>query len=355
MPFERPSLRDLVTQIEADIETRLPGADARAPRSVLNVLARVSAGGLHSLYGYMAWLAEQILPDTAEREQLDRHGAIWGLTRKPAVAATGTVTFTGSAGTIPAGTLLRRSDGATYATTASAVIDGGIATATVTAEAAGAAGNAVAGTSLALVTPIAGVNTEATVAAEGLVLGSDEESDSSLRGRLVARIQAPPHGGARHDYEAWATAQNAHGVPVTRAWVFPQELGIGTVTVRIMTDGATADGIPDAAAVATVQAYVDSVRPVTAEVFVVAPTPAPLTVEIAGLSPDTAAVRAAIEAELRDLIRREAEPGGTILLSHIREAISISAGEADHVLVSPAADVMHGTGEIATFGGVTWS
>ncbi|MDX9862130.1 MAG: hypothetical protein RBS99_14555, partial [Rhodospirillales bacterium] len=63
----------------------------------------------------------------------------------------------------------------------------------------------------------------------------------------------------------------------------------------------------------------------------------------------------AIEAEIRDLLRREAEPGGTILLSHIREAISIAAGEYDHALAAPAADLAHDTGEIAVFGGITWS
>ena len=62
----------------------------------------------------------------------------------------------------------------------------------------------------------------------------------------------------------------------------------------------------------------------------------------------------AIEAELEALIRREAVPGGTILISRIREAISIAAGEVDHRLDAPAADVTHTSGEIVTFGVLTW-
>ena len=61
------------------------------------------------------------------------------------------------------------------------------------------------------------------------------------------------------------------------------------------------------------------------------------------------------EAELRDLIRREAEPSGTLLISHIREAISVAAGERDHVLVTPAANVECDIGEVPTFGDITWS
>ena len=58
---------------------------------------------------------------------------------------------------------------------------------------------------------------------------------------------------------------------------------------------------------------------------------------------------------MRDLIRREAEPGGVLLITHIQEAISIAAGEYDHELVAPAANVVSDIGEISTFGSMTWS
>ena len=70
--------------------------------------------------------------------------------------------------------------------------------------------------------------------------------------------------------------------------------------------------------------------------------------------PDTAAVRAGVLSSLVDLLRRESEPGGTLLLSHIKEAISRVAGETDHVLSAPVADVVLGTGEFAVMGAITW-
>jgi len=66
-------------------------------------------------------------------------------------------------------------------------------------------------------------------------------------------------------------------------------------------------------------------------------------------------VQAAVEASLRDLIAREAEPGGTLLISRIREAISIAAGESDHVLTSPTTNQTAAAGEIFTMGAIAWA
>ncbi|HEU4708293.1 MAG TPA: baseplate J/gp47 family protein, partial [Methylophilaceae bacterium] len=210
------------------------------------------------------------------------------------------------------------------------------------------AGNEDAGSTLSLSSPITGLNSDATVGVDGLSGGTDQEDDASLRARLISRIQQPPHGGAKFDYETWA--KEVAGV--TRAWVYPNELGLGTVVVRFVRDD-DASIIPDAGEVTTVQDYIDARRPVTADVTVVAPTAVPLDFTIE-LTPNTSTVKAAVQAELEDLLKREAEPGGTILLSHIREAISIAAGEENYTMSSPSADVTHSTGEIATMGTITW-
>ena len=220
----------------------------------------------------------------------------------------------------------------------------------VTALVAGDAGNADAATPVTLVSPIAGVVSDAVVAALGIAAGADAETDASLRARVLARIQAPPHGGNADDYEQWALA-----VPgVTRAWVFPLANGAGTVIVRFMMDDTYEDGIPEVLDVAAVQEAIDAVRPVTALVTVAAPVAVPLAFDIR-LTPDTAAIRAAVEAELSDLIFREAVPGGTLLISHIREAISIAAGEVDHTLLTPDADQTVTAAQINTLGTLTWT
>ncbi|MGB0683414.1 MAG: baseplate J/gp47 family protein [Magnetovibrionaceae bacterium] len=352
MPFPRPTLPELNQRIQSDTDGRLDGADARLAGSNLNVLARVDAGVAHGLHGHIEHVSKQILPDTAETEVLDRQGSIWAIPRKQPTAATGAVTVTGTDGTVvPAGTVLQRADEVRYQTTAETTVEAGTVSLDLVAEATGQTGNAAAGVTLTLVNPIVGLATSGQVTAGALTGGTDIETDNELRQRIITRIQQPPHGGADFDYVAWTLAQPG----VTRAWVYPQELGLGTVSVRFMMDDTYANGIPLAEDVAAVQTALDDLRPVTADLTVVAPVPIALDVEISGLNPSTEAVRLAVEAEIADLIRREATPASTILISRLREAISLAAGEYDHGLVSPVANVTHTTGQIAVPGAITWS
>lgn len=351
MPFERPTLQQQIDRIRTDMATRLQVGEADLRRSNLGVLSRVMGDAVFALYGYVSWVADQTIIDTAEAENLERHSAIWGVARTAAAASTGNATFSGNTGVIiPAGTELTRADGQLYTTDAEVTLDGaGIATTAVTASTAGKAANTDAAETLTLTEPIAGLSSSATVASGGLSGGSDTELDDALRTRLLDRIQEPPHGGASFDYVKWAKEVSG----VTRAWVYPMELGAGTVTVRFVRDN-DASPIPDAGEVTAVQNYIDALRPVTVAVTVAAPVAVALDMEIQ-LTPDDSTTRAAVEAELEDLLLREAEPGATILISHIREAVSVAAGETDHVIVTPTANVTHSTGEIAQLGTITWS
>lgn len=352
MSFARPTLQTLIDRIAADIEARLPGADARTRRSNLAVLARVEAGAVHGLYGYLDWLAKQVMPDTAEAEILDRHASLRAVTRTPATGATGNVTFTGTNGiTIPAGTVLQRSDGALFTTTADVTVSGGAQGGAVKANALGAAGNTAAAILLTLTTAISGINATAAVATGGLTSGTDIESDTALLTRLLQRTQTAPQGGAKTDYVAWAKEVSG----VTRAWCFPLEGGAGTVTVRFVrdNDGTGSAIIPDAGEIAAVQAHLNNLRPVTAAVTVAAPTAVVQNFTIA-LTPNTVAVQTAVQTALADLIKRAAEPGGTLLLSHIREAISLAAGETNHITTVPSADVVFTASQIGTMGTITW-
>ena len=123
-----------------------------------------------------------------------------------------------------------------------------------------------------------------------------------------------------------------------------------------MTDDATTNGIPTATVVTAVDDYIDERRPVTALVTVSAPTAEALDVTIDNLDPSETAVMDAIEAELADLVlrvqlARRHDPAE----SHIREAISTAAGEIDHDLTAPTADVTVGDAEISVLGTVTFS
>lgn len=351
MPFIRPSLTEIIDRVVADISSRITGVDSAAlRRSLIGILGRAEAGAAHLLYGYIDWVSRQVIIDTAEREWLERWAIIWDIRRREATFATGQVVFTGVNGSvIPDGSIVQRQDGVQYATQGEQIISSGTATATVLALEAGNSGNVTAGVSVFLLSPIAGVQSTVTVGTGGIEGGTDVESDDLLLKRLLERIRNPPQGGAETDYVQWALS-----VPgVTRVWVYPMEMGAGTVTVRFVTDDDPDGIIPDAAKVDEVAEYIETVRPVTAEVFVVAPVPVPLNMTIK-ISPNTVAVQNAVIAELRDVMSRDAKPGGTILLSRLNEAISIAPGEEDHITVTPTADVTHTAGQMAVLGTITF-
>lgn len=351
MAFARPTLTEIIDRVLADIGSRVVGVEgAVLRRSLLGIIGRAEAGAAHQLYGYIDWVSRQVIPDTADGEWLERWAKIWGITRKPATFAVGSITFTGSNGTlVPDGTLVQRQDGIQYATQGDGTISSGSAVIPVLAVSSGEGSNTSSGVSMVLVSPIAGVQSGVTVAAGGISGGDDAESDPRLLERLLQRIQSPPQGGAVADYILWALE-----VPdVTRAWVYPMQMGAGTVTVLFVTDDDPGGIIPGTGKVSDVQSHIDAERPVTAEVFVAAPVADPLNMTIK-IQPNTAAVQAAVQAELVDLLVRDSAPGQPILISRLREAVSIAAGEANNQIVSPTADVAAATGHMAVLGTITW-
>lgn len=349
MSFNRPDLDTLMARVLADLQTRLPGVDVSQKGSVLAALGKTHAGAVHGVYGFLDALWPNLFVQSSGADFLVRQAGVWGIARVPAVSAAGAVAIAGSDGaTLPAGSTFQRTDETQYTTQADGVIAGGVANVAILAVLAGAAGNLAADSTLSLVETVAGINGTATVGVDGITGGADAESDDSLRLRLLARIQAPPHGGARHDYVAWAKEAGA-----TRAWALPDWLGIGTVGVTFVIDGRD-DILPTVEEVATVQTHIDTVRPVTAAVTVFAPTPLVTNYQIR-IDPNSVAVQTEVAAELADLYAREAELGARLYLSHIRTAVGRSAGLNDYTLIAPSADLVPLAHEIPVIGTITWS
>lgn len=360
MSWTPPTLPELIEQSQTDIEGRLPGASARLRRSNLNVFSRIIGACAKGLYGFISWCFKQLFPDSADEDSLHRQATLWLETPYLyATFAVGTVTITGESGSIiEAGEVLARADGAQYTVDEGGIMADGSAVLAITAMAAGTAGNTPAGTELTFVSPIDGVESVVIVDAAGLTGGTDDETIEHLRQRIIERHRWTAMGGAWYDYRRWAL--NVAGV--TRVWVYPRELGPGTVTVRIMRDGDD-DPYPSGAALAAVQTSLEDNCNVTAEVFTGAPIEAPVNYTIA-IDPDTLDVRAAVTAGLKDFHFREATPGGQyidpttrlpkqggrLLRSRMREAISLSAGEYDHDLISPAGNISRSIGLMPTMG-----
>lgn len=362
MPFERPTLSELISRIESDISTRITGGESLLRRSVLKVLARVYAGAVHLLYSYIGYQAEQLFASTADVEGLEKLADEYGISREAATKATGSVDITGTTGiTISEGTELQTSSGIKYETTADVTIASGVATLTIEASVAGTDGNQDASTSLSFVSPIAGVNSSGTVDSSGLVGGTDEETDDELRERVLRRRQYPPYGGCEYDFETWMLEYDG----VTRAWAFSSYSGPGTIGCAFMMDNST-PVIPGSSTRDLVKAYlIEHEDPATGRTVGAPVTVGPgifmialseLTVNLSiNIYPNTSAVQSDIEDELQDLIKREGGPGETIYISDIMAALANISSLERFTLVSPTADSTATTGQIHTLGTITYS
>ena len=332
MPYPRPTLTTLRTQVlQAINSAQIVDQNgtvlvALLQKAVLRVLANATAGLSYEHYGYLDWIAQQAVPWTATDEFLEGWANLKGVYRQQATPAQGTATFSGSNGTdFPPGTSLTRADGAIFTTVADETVSGGTVTVSIVASVAGSAGNFDAGTQFDISNPIGGIIGQSTGSAQ-TVAGTDTQTDDSLRTQMLAIYAAPPQGGDRNDYIEWCL-----DVPgVSRAWVAPNAMGAGTVSVYVMFDVAEAahQGFPqgsngvatndprDTAATGdqlTVANSLLSKQPVTALVYVVAPLPAAQTFAITGLgSANTTANQALITTALQEMFLQLGNVGGTI-------------------------------------------
>jgi uncharacterized phage protein gp47/JayE len=313
----------------------LSAVDIELARSNIKALAFVQAMGLYGVYRYLAdYIARQAIPTQSAGEFLDGWLTTYGMARKNASAAAGLATGTGVATTLmPTGTLMQTSDGRQYRTTADAVVSGaGTFSASVLAEVAGQASNVAAGTPLALVSPQVGIDAALLSGApNGIAGGADLETDALAIYRLQQRLANEPRGGCPADYARWALAVAG----ITRAWGVRNPAGPTSAGVIIMADGNAAPGLPTVGQQTLVRDYIrDPRRGPPDELFVIIPTAVTINV-VMSVSPDTAAIRSAIELGLKDLLFREAVPGGSIPHSHLKEVISAVTGEYNHTISSP--------------------
>lgn len=365
MPFLRPTLSELRAQVAQDVTASVGAETGLLRRAVLRVLADIQAAMAHLHYGYLDWIARQSVPFTCTDEFLEGWGALKGVTRKAATAASGSVVLRGAAGTvIPAGTaMVRAADGVAYTSAEAVAIGlGGTASVPVIAAEAGAAGNAVAGSIMALSAAVAGVQSSGVAGV--LTGGADVETDDELRTRMLGAYQRSAMGGAADDYVTWALEVAG----VTRAWCRRNGAGIGTVIVYIMLDDANAanggfpigdNGVsgyepratPATGDQRTVADYLWDLAPVTALVYVAGPTPQPVNFTIAGVS---AGLRDKVEAALVEQLRKDASPGGAVSIAALWDAVR-STGASGFDIDAPLDDLAAAPGHLVTVGTITWS
>ena len=339
MPYSPPTFTELRDAALEDYRDQVNGADV-GEGSEIYARATVIGGAAAQVAAGLRYVERQIFPDSADSTNLERHAGLYGLERLDATAAgSGTVELTGVNGTVVAsGLSLVHADGTEYVTTAGGTIASGVLEVAAEAVTTGSAGNKPAGDELVVQSPPAGVYAAASVASD-FSGGTDDESDAELLLRVLDRMRFGSAGGTAHDYEQWAGAVDG----VMHADCHPLRRGPGTVTVAVYTEGVGGVREPaDSTLRAAVAAYIDTLRPVTAEVDCPAITEAPVdvTVEIleyeAGYNEATvrAAVGEAIAAYIYTLRRSDA-----LYRSRLGREISAVAGVLDYDLTAPAANV----------------
>lgn len=203
-------------------------------------------------------LYKMAFADTAVGDFLTMRCAESGIVRKEAVKATGTVTVTGN-GDLPIGSQFATATGMLFATTEAVTVN---KTADVPCEAvtAGTAGNVLAGEINSIPASISGIT--GVINNADFTGGYDQEGDASLLSRYLLHVRTPgTSGNAMHYYE-WATSVAGVG----GAKVLPTWNGPNTVKVIIVdANKSTADE----KLLNDVYNYIETVRPIGAEVTVV--------------------------------------------------------------------------------------
>lgn len=335
MPFPTKDYRQIRADILRDIANQQPAAYT-GDDSDFAVRANATAASIEGLYEYQNWIARQIFPDTADSDIFEtKHAGQRGLTRKAATFATGTVRFTGTVGSaVPVATESKTNGGIAIVTTAAGVIGAG-GTVDIAAKAvlAGITGNLAATTALTLSAAPAGVQSQATIVT--MTGGLDIESDAELLARLLFDIRMPSAGGAKHDYYKWALSVAG----VSHAYVFTQRREVNSVDVVIETAG----GLPSAQLIADVQAYIDQddVRPVGADVLVMAPTllTVAITAQLVLVGITLVDATARINYDLQNYFAA-LHVGDLVARSKLISLMMEVTGVTDVVLTLPAANVI---------------
>lgn len=347
--FQRPTLAENINMIRNDLFSRLDVNDSMR-RMDEDVRAKVYAAALHTVYGYIDYLAKNMLPDLCDEAWLYRHGGMKKCPRKQAQAAFGYMRWDGVNNDIrvTAGSVIQRDDLVQYTAIADAVSAGGIMRLPIRCSVPGSIGNLDDGSSLVLVTPVQGLPSAGL--ADTVIGGFDIEDLETWRARVIERYYFTPQGGADHDYVIWAKE-----VPgITRAWTYRHWMGTGTVGVMVASDDLV-NPIPDNQTITAVKAHVVPKAPVSgSDLYVFAPIAHPVNFNIR-LKPDTQETRAAVTKELRAFLQRDGVPEGVLELSRIHEAISIATGEHSHQLIAPSADEPIAKNELAVLGAISWT
>jgi len=434
-------LADLAT---AQLRNEIPTLDPTIPNSWAKAFVVSMAALAHSNNLQIRDLENQLFPQTATDEFLDRWPEYEGVSRNPATGGRGNVTITGTSGeTVPALELYSAANGLTYESqevgtiaettlNVSSLTRSGTTTSVVFTESHGLASNntvTIAGAdqtdyngdqtitvlseteftyevlgspvtpatgtitststyatvlfecttqgsdtnldpaaTLTIVTPITNVDDEATVGAGGLTGGADIEDDESARSRLF--LSRSSRAGVFTADQIKLAAFSINGN--TRVFVVsPESPPVsggpvpGQVFIYFLRDNDS-NPLPSSTLIDETKAVIisDGAMPAhTAEQDVVVQAPVPITTNyiFTAITPDTATMREAIEAQINAFYQDTVQLGEDILKNSYLGAISNTydsqTGDTLQAfsLAFPSSDITVGLGQIGFPGTVSFA
>ena len=255
---------------------------------------------------------------------LDVHAGLLALARREGTKAIAAIHFTGRDGvTIPAGTQFFTRSGMEFLLVYDVTLANGSGPGCLRAAEAGDGYNVDAGEITQIMRNIPGLEGWTH---EGAVGGTDPESDASLFERIDFRRKRPATSGNENHYIEWARACDGVGaVKVQRLWDGPG-------TVRIILVGDDSRPVDDTVA-ANCAAYIETQRPVGAEVTVISAVGAPISVS-ASVTLDKTATAAAAQAEFKDKLAAYLQPMAfeetVVYYTRIGALLSSVAGVIDY-------------------------
>ena len=353
MAFKRESLASLLDKAYANYMSLLKPME-RTPRyNLIKVLSSIQAGTRHQMLGDLAFLADQVFPDTATGEYLRGH---WS-DRVPALyanSAVGTVIQTGAAGAaVPSGLVYQSGNGKRYYTAKSYTVgeDGTVAV-YVTAEEAGSASNADAGTELSIVSALTtGLDSTAKVGSGGIKGGVDGESDEEYLARVLEYERNSVRYGKRGDYAAWAVDSSSE---VTKAFEI-RNFGIYGALLIQCINGNQIDGVQQVSNLTVVDTYIKeksvsvlyTVR--TPELVRIEPTIELLDAE------DTAENRSTVLSRLKTYLNVKAMPGSSFTQETLQSVIVDGSTISSARLTLPNGKIETTALQYPVMGSVTWN
>lgn len=201
--------------------------------------------------------------EDATNEYLDKKVYDFGIERKMGTVARGVIKITGENGVhIPQNSEVISQSGLSFFTLEDAWINEGVALVEVEASDVGTEYNIIQNSIDKFVININGV--KSVTNEKEFKEGTNVETDEELRERFFEVIRRPATSGNIYHYEQWAKEIDG----INQARVKPLWNGNGTVKVIVSND----DSIVSEEIISKCQEYINTVKPIGADVTVITPT-----------------------------------------------------------------------------------